>query len=126
MSYGDSVEILQIILQLIAGLGILNVWLLRRDKSSPYRAGGASDMKEEFATYGLPEWSVAVVGTLKILSALGLLVGIFLPILVLPSAALLGVLMLGALAMHLKVKDKPQRSLPALTLLAVCVAILIL
>ena len=83
-------------------------------------------MKEEFATYGLPEWSVAVVGTLKILSALGLLVGIFLPILVLPSAALLGVLMLGALAMHLKVKDKPQRSLPALTLLAVCVAILIL
>ena len=119
-------EVLQIILQLIAGLGILNVWLLRRDKPSPYRAGGASNMKEEFAAYGLPAWSVAVVGTLKILCALGLLVGIFLPVLVLPSAALLGVLMLGALAMHLKVKDKPHRSIPALTLLALCLAIVIL
>ncbi len=119
-------EVLQIILQLIAGLGILNVWLLRRHKPTAYRGGGATNMTEEFAAYGLPEGSVWVVGSLKILFAIGLLAGIAFPALVDPSAVGLGILMVGALLMHLKVKDPLQRSLPALALLVACGVILIL
>lgn len=83
-------------------------------------------MKEEFAAYGLPAWSVGVIGTLKILCALGLLIGIALPLLVDPSAIALGILMLGALAMHLKVGDPPRRSVPAVLMLAACVLIVVL
>jgi uncharacterized membrane protein YphA (DoxX/SURF4 family) len=119
-------QVLQIILQVAAGLGILNVWLLRRQQATPYRGGSASNMKEEFATYGLPEWSVWVVGSLKIIFALGLLVGVFVPSLVDPSAIGLGMLMLGAFFMHLKVGDPFQRSVPALALLGVCIFIVAL
>ena len=42
------------IAQLIIALGILNVWLLRFNKATIYRGGSAKNMKEEFATYGLP------------------------------------------------------------------------
>ena len=43
-------ETLRIIAQLIVGLGILNVWLVAKSKT-PYRAGDASSMKEEFALW---------------------------------------------------------------------------
>jgi len=113
-------------LQIVAGLGILNVWLLRRDRPTPYRGKSAANMKEEFEAYGLPAGAVWLVGGFKILFALGLLVGLFVPALVVPSAAGLGLLMLGAFAMHMKVNDPLQRSVPALTLLVICILILVL
>ena len=106
-------EILQTICQLIVGLGILNVWLLRFKKKTPYRGGEASDIKEEFSVYGLPDSSVWVVGAIKISAALALLIGIVLPLLVLPAAIVLAILMLGAIIMHVKVKDPAMKSLPA-------------
>lgn len=117
---------LQIILQLLAGLGIFNVWLLRSKNPTPYRGGNASNMKEEFAHYGLPEWSVAAVGFLKLAAATGLILGLFLPWLVLPSALLLACLMVGALSMHLKVNDPFKKSLPALSLLIITLVIAIM
>lgn len=119
-------EILRIVLQLIAGLGILNVWLLRREKATPYRGGGASNMTEEFAAYGLPGWSVPVVGALKIVCALGLLIGIFVTPLADPAAIGLGILMLGAVVMHFRVKDPLLRAAPALALFGVCLLIVVL
>jgi uncharacterized membrane protein YphA (DoxX/SURF4 family) len=119
-------ELLQNILQSIAALGIFNVWLIRFNKATPYRGGNASSMKEEFANYGLPKYSVYVIGFLKITAALGLLIGIFNHALTLPSALLLGGLMLGALGMHLRVRDPIKKYAPALSLLALCIAILLL
>ena len=119
-------DIAQIVLQLIAGLGILNVWVLRLNRPTPYRGGGTSNMKEEFAYYGLPNWSFVVVGVLKILCALGLIVGLAFPWLVNAAAFVLGILMLGAFVMHLKVKDPLQRAAPALSLLLVCSVIIAL
>lgn len=112
-------EYAQYALQVIAGLGILNVWLLRFRRHTPYRGGEASTMTEEFAHYGLPTGSVYLVGFLKIVSALGLLGGLIIHSLVLPSALLLAALMLGALAMHLKVKDPAKKSIPAVTMLVI-------
>ena len=117
---------LQYLLQIVAGLGIFNVWLLRFSQGTDYRGGKASSMSEEFVSYGLPPVAVYIVGFLKIVSAIGLLAGIFLPTLVAPSAILLAALMIGALGMHLKIKDPFKKSIPALTMLTLCVAILLL
>lgn len=111
-------------LQIIVALGLLNVWLLRFNKATAYRGGQATTMREEFAAYGLPVWFCYLVGFLKVGSALALLAGIFLPELVFPAAALIAVLMAGALAMHVKVKDPVIKSLPALLVLVMCLVIL--
>lgn len=117
---------LQNILQIIVGLGILNVWLLRFQNKTTYRGGDSSNMKEEFAHYGLPNWSVYVIGFFKISAAVGLLVGIFITSLVLPSAILLATLMLGAVSMHIKVGDPIKKSVPALCVLAMTLLITLL
>ena len=75
-------------------------------------------MAEEFAVYGLPRWSVYVIGALKIGVAVCLLVGLWLHWLVLPASMLLACLMLGALAMHLKVRDPWVKAAPACAMLA--------
>jgi hypothetical protein len=113
-------------LQLIAGFGIYNVWLLRFNQSTRYRGGEASSLKDEFTEYGLPGAKMYLIGFLKLGSATGLIIGCFIPSLVVPSAALLALLMLGALIMHLKVKDPFARSVPALIMLALCLSILFL
>lgn len=117
-------KLLVLILQIIVALGLLNVWLLRFNKSTAYRGGRAQTMREEFAAYGLPVWFCYLVGFLKVTSALALLAGFFLPELVLPAASIIAVLMIGALAMHVKVKDPAIKSLPAFLVLAMCLVIL--
>ena len=118
-------EILAQICQIIVGCGLLNVWLLRYNRATPYRGGSATNMREEFASYGLPAWSCYVVGFLTIMSAFALLIGLFVPSLVLPAAAVVTVLMLGAVAMHIKVRDPFKKSLPAFTVLLLCLVIIL-
>lgn len=116
-------DILQTALQVIVALGLLNVWLIRAGKETAYRGGDAKSIREEFAAYGLPPAMMYVVGGLKILIAIALLAGIWVPTLVLPAAALLTVLMIGAFAMHVKVKDPFQKAVPSLLMLVMAVAI---
>lgn len=106
-----------IIIQIIIALGIFNVWILRFNKYTSYRGGGASNMKEEFKVYGLPGWAMNIVGFLKLALAILLIVGIWVPIVVMPAAAGMAALMIGAIGMHLKVKDPLIKSLPALLML---------
>ena len=117
---------LQNLLQVIAALGIFNVWLLRFGQDTKYRGGKASNMSEEFVAYSLPPVAVYIVGSLKIISAVGLLAGIFLQSLVIPSAILLAALMIGAVGMHFKIKDSFRKFIPALIMLTLCVVILLL
>lgn len=112
-----------IILQIAAALGLLNVWLLRFEQRTGFRGGDAGTMVEEFAAYGLPAWFTYVVGSLKIGAALALIAGIWIHGIVLPAAALISILMIGALAMHIKIGDPVKKSLPALGMLALCLAI---
>lgn len=110
---GDPIHIIQI----IVALGLLNVWLVRLKRKTPYRGGTASSMLEEFAAYGLPSWSPYVIGTLKVGAALSLIAGLWLPVVVLPAATLIAILMVGALAMHWKVRDPMKKYLPAFVML---------
>jgi len=111
------------VLQIAVAPGLLNVWLLRARRRTAYRGGTAASMGEEFAAYGLPGWFMYVIGFLKVGAAVLLIVGLWAPVVVVPTALLICGLMLGALAMHLKVGDPVQKSLPAVVLLAASLAI---
>ena len=119
-------DYLLIALKLIVSLGILNVWLLRSGKQTAYRGRDAKTLREEFAVYGLPFPVFLLVGFLKISFALSLLGSLWFPGLAQPAAAGMGVLMLGAFVMHLKVRDPVSKALPSLAVLAMCAAIALL
>jgi hypothetical protein len=63
-------DYLIIALQIIVGISILNVWLVQPQKDTRWRGGDATTIFEEFKVYGLPEWSVYVIGGLKVILAL--------------------------------------------------------
>lgn len=111
------IDSLLVVLQVVVALGLLNVWLLRNQKSTDYRGKDSKNLKEEFKAYGLPEAAYYVVGTLKIVSAILLLVGVVVKSLVPIAAGIIVVLMLGALSMHIKVSDPLKKSIPALLML---------
>jgi len=116
----DSITAL---LQLIVAFGLLNVWLIRRDQKTAYRGSNSHSLKNEFKAYGLPLWSFYVVGFIKICSALLLLLGLWFPFLVFPAALIVALLMVGALSMHIKVKDPFKKLLPALLMLIFSIGI---
>jgi uncharacterized membrane protein YphA (DoxX/SURF4 family) len=118
-------NIITITCQIIIALGLLNVWLLRYSRKTDFRGGSATNLKEEFAAYGLPSWFHYFIGALKIGSALALLVGVWVPAISLPAALLVCLLMLGALAMHLKIGDPVKKSAPAFAMLVLSVAVLL-
>lgn len=119
-------DYLSIVLKCIVGLSILNVWLLRKGQSTPWRGGNATSLKEEFMHYGLSESTMKMVGTVKCLLAVALLVSIFLPILEMYSALGIAIMMLGAIGMHLKVGDPIKKSFPAFLFLALSIIIVII
>jgi hypothetical protein len=115
-----------IFLQLFVAFGLLNVWLIRSNQETSYRGSNASSLKNEFTAYGLPLWSFYVIGFIKLSSALLLLLGLWIPFLVFPSALVVSFMMVGAVCMHIKVKDPLKKLLPALIMLfssiVICVA----
>jgi hypothetical protein len=114
------------LLQIIVGLGLLNVWLVRGRSSTSYRGGAAQTLQEEFAAYGLPGFAFYLVGALKIGAAIVLIAGVWMALPVRAAAGLVAALMIGAVAMHLKVGDPLIKSLPAALMLALCAAIVAL
>lgn len=118
-------EIVRIIVQVIIALGIVNVWLIRFNKSTGWRGGTASNLKDEFKVYGLPEWMVWMVGALKLLFAVALIAGIWYPQMALRATTGIAILMTGAIAMHVKVNDPFKKSLPAFIMLALSLFLLL-
>jgi uncharacterized membrane protein YphA (DoxX/SURF4 family) len=108
---------LSIVIQLVIALGIVNVWILRPGKPTPWRPDGASNMKEEFSKYGLPDWVRSAVGFAKLTLAALLVVGIWYPPVATGAAVAMALLMLAAVIAHVRAGDPPQRSLPAFTML---------
>ncbi|MDB2415579.1 DoxX family protein [bacterium] len=113
------------LINLIIALGILNVWFFRFNKKTPFRGGESNTLKEEFLVYGLPTWFMYVVGFIKVSLAVLLIVGIWVKEINLYVISLMILLMLGALVMHIKVKDPIKKSVPALSILLLLLAIFI-
>ncbi len=108
---------LSIVFQIIIAAGIVNVWLVRHNKATPWRPEGANNMAEEFRRYGLPDWMRYVVGTAKLALAAMLVAGIWYPKLAAIGGIGMALLMAGAVASHFKISDPIQKALPSLALL---------
>jgi uncharacterized membrane protein YphA (DoxX/SURF4 family) len=107
------------IAQVGAALWIYNVWFHRFNKDTGYRGGDATNMREEFAEYGFPPPAMYAIGATKVGLATALLAGLWVPKLVRPAAIGLAAFMLGAIGMHMKVKDPVKRAVPATTVFTV-------
>ena len=114
------------VFQAVIGLSVLRVWLLNFNKPTKWRAGNAISMREEFEVYGLPDWTLYMVGLLKVAFSVGLLAGIWLPELVVISAAGIAFFMFFAILMHIRVKDPIVKSIPAITFLTLSILIILL
>ncbi len=108
--------------QTAAAFWILNVWFNRFNKDTGYRGGNAKNMVEEFEEYGMSKKQMYAVGAVKVGLAGMLLAGHQYPRLVRPASIGLAGMMLGAIGMHIKVKDPIKRSLPAATVAGLSVA----
>ncbi len=119
-------DLMATVLQLVVGLGLLNVWIVRSRSATAYRGGAATSLREEFAVYGLPVAVFFTVGVLKVGSALVLIAGVWLDVSVQLAAGVVAALMVGALAMHVKVGDPVKKAVPATLMLAMSTAIALL
>ncbi len=108
---------LAIVSQALIAAGIFNVWVVRRNRATPYRPDGAANIEEEFRRYGLPDWARHVVGASKLVLAALLVIGIFFTPVAAPAAAAMALLMIGAISAHIRVSDPWVRSLPAFAML---------
>ena len=104
---------------------ILKVWLFNFNKPTRWRGKNATSMSDEFEVYGLSRTMMLLVGGAKILFSALLLASIWYEQLAIPSAAGIAVLMLGAIIMHLKVKDPLIKSFPAFTFLLLSLVIIL-
>ena len=102
---------------------LIYVWLFRFAEPSPYLGGVANDFVEEFSDYGLPLIIVWIVGSLKVTAAIALILNIFILRLTLPATALFSILMAGASAMHVHIKDRLIKSVPAAALLVMTLVV---
>ena len=107
------VEYVKIAAQITIALSIYNVWFFRFNKPTRYRGKNAETMKDEFISYGLPDYFVWLIGFSKVTLATLLLIGIYINSLVFPASIGMAILMVGAIEMHIKVNDDIIKSLPA-------------
>ena len=127
---------LLILLKILLSSTILVVWLLRQNVGSTFRAGGVSNLKEEFACYGisielfffdgnlkdefafygLSNEIFYFAGTLKITLALTHFASIWIEHLTIISSIGIAFFMLSAFFCHIKVRDKFYRSVPSFVL----------
>lgn len=109
--------------QVAIALGLFGVWALRTPAGMRWRGPGALTLREEFVGYGLPAWFAGVIATVEVLLAGMLIAGIWRPVLVAPAAAVVAVVMAGALGTRFKVGDPLVKSVPALVLLVLAVVV---
>ena len=114
-----------ILLKILIPSTVLVVWLLRQNVASTFRAGGVSNLKDEFAFYGLSNEIFYLTGVLKTTLAITLFASIWIEHLTVISSIGIAFFMLSAFFCHIKVRDNFYRSVPSFVMfvlsLTVCV-----
>lgn len=114
------------LLMAVVSFIVINVWFFRFNKPTIYRGGSAVNMIEEFSAYGLSEPFVYIIGGLKVMAAIGLLIGLYFKKAILPSSLLMAVLMLGAISMHFKINDALIKFFPAALMFTLSLGIILM
>ena len=116
-------KILNVCISLFVSILVMNVWLFRFNKETPYRGGNAKNMIEEFAAYGLDLNTMYLVGSLKIIASLGLIIGLLKTKISVYSSLLMAILMIGAIYFHFKISDPAIKYFPSALMLTCSVFI---
>jgi putative oxidoreductase len=101
-------SIVVIVLQILLGAAFLG--------SGLSKVAGSKMQVESFSGLGLPQWFRVLTGLLQLVGAAALIVGFWQPSWLAWGAALLAVIMLGAVHFHLKAGDSFGKAVPALVL----------
>ena len=99
------------------------VWLLIFKKKAIYSYSNETNIIEEFIVYGLDRYLLYFIGGLKIIAAIGLIIGLFYKKFIIPSSLVIAFLMLGTVIMHLKVSDQIHKFIPAILMLLCSISI---
>ena len=95
-------------------LGIFYAWTIGFNRESKFRVGKSQNLKEEFIVYGLPFWSMYIIGAVKLILSSLLILAFSTSLFIKPVAGALTVIMAVAVVMHLKIReDKLIKALPA-------------
>lgn len=114
-----------IAIKILIFFSIIKVWLFNFNKPTRWRGQDARTMSDEFAVYGLSRTMMFLVGGAKILFSALLVASIWFEQLAVPAATGILVLMLGAIIMHIRVKDPLIKSFPAFTFLLLSLIIIL-
>ena len=106
-----SVDILFTVCKVLLSVSLFYVWVVRYE-----------NIKKEFIDYKLPTWLRDLVGILKLSFSL-MIISNDKNLVWIGSMGII-VLMIGALATHLKVKNSFQKMIPAVTLSILCLMII--
>jgi uncharacterized membrane protein YphA (DoxX/SURF4 family) len=99
--------------------------VLRSAQGTAYRGGSAQTLRGEFAAYGLPDALFYIVGAIKVIAGVIMLAGLWWPLPVRAAAGAVVVLMVGAIMMHIRIKDPATKSVPAAILLMLCLVLVV-
>lgn len=108
-------QILAIILQVLLGLAFLG--------AGGQKLAASEEMVNDFERFGYPRWFLYITGAVEITGAIGMLAGVFLPVVGALAGLWLAAVMLGALFTHLRTKDSASKMVPALVLLVLVLAV---
>ncbi len=122
----NSVTNFAVALQLNIALGVINVWFIRRDKATGFRPDGAANIAEESRRYGVSDSFRRSMGVTKLTLAALLVVGVAYAPLGVAAAAGMVLLMSGAIVAHIRVRDPVVKSVPALLMLAMSAAVVMI
>lgn len=112
-----------IVAQLIVAATVISVWTIRYNQATAWRGGEAESMPEEFQTYGLSQGMLTLTRITKLTLATMLVAGIWVTDLAAIAAVGMAGLMVVAVAMHIKVGDSVRKSVPAFSMLVLCLIV---
>ena len=113
-------------LRLNIALGVINVWFMRRHKATGFRPDGSANIAEESRRSGVSDSFRRSMGVTKLTLAALLVVGVAYAPLGAAAAAGMMLLMSGAIVAHIRVRDPVVKSVPALLMLAMSAAVVMI
>lgn len=111
-------QILAVVLEILLGLAFLG--------AGGQKLAGAESQKEMFRHLKYPGWFMYAAGAVELVGGLGMLAGLFSPLLAVLAALLLTAQMAGAVISHARVGDSAGKMAPASVLLVLAVVVLVL
>lgn len=106
------------ILQVVLGLAFLG--------AGASKLTGAQQMKDNFDRFGYPRSFMYLTGAIEVTGMVGMISGIFFPVLAVVGGLLLAATMIGAIFTHVRMKDPGSKIAPPTILLILTIIVVVL